>query len=462
MTRAIQVAWFCVAVFGFAFSPAAPAGIREEFAYSLPLQVPPGAPVARIDVPLAVYRDSVDPELRDIRVLNGAGEVVPFSLRRPEAARRASPTVLYLQLFPLRGEAAISGTALRLRIDAGKTSIEVEGAPPAAEETPVSGYLVNATGVDNAIESLQFEWPEATPDFALNVVIAASDDLVQWREIAPRAPLARLRHAGATFEQRSVSFPATRATYWRVTSGTADPLPAITAAAATLVSASVPVERLITEVKGLSLRPLQGWQVFEFDLGAKLPVDRVELVLPDVNTVATAQFFARTQGQVWQILADQSVYRMQTANGELVSPPIEMFTAPARQWRVHVAASGGGIGGGVPSLRVGWLADQLVFVTRGAGPFEVVYGNAQAPGAAVPFDDLFPGDAQFARLTGGDIPLASAGESREVGGPSRLEPPPPPTPWRRWILWLALIAGVAVLGAVAFNLSRQLRQDEAR
>ena len=160
------------------------------------------------------------------------------------------------------------------------------------------------------------------------------------------------------------------------------------------------------------------------------------------------------------MLDNLPVYRMQTANGELLPPPIEISAVPARHWQVRVDPRGGGIGRGLPRLRVGWLADQLVFVTRGSGPFELVYGSAEARGAAVPLDTLLPGDAGFARMTGAGIPLATAGESREAGGPARLLPPPPPSPWRTWILWAALIAGVAVLAVVACNLARQLRQDE--
>lgn len=438
----------------------ASAGPRDEFAYSLPLEVPPGAAVVQVNVPIAVYRDSVDPRLRDVHVLNGAEEVVPFAIRRPEAARQAAPTTQRLPLFPLRGEAAATGAALQLRIDAGKTSIELEGAPPEAGEAPIAGYLVHASGVDNAIESFRFEWPEETGDFAINLVVTASDDLVQWREVARRAPLARLRHAGAVFEQRSVSFPATRAQFWRVTADSTDPLPVITAADATLVSARVPVERSWLEIAGAAV-PGEP-HVYQFDLAAELPIDRVELVLPDVNTVAAAQFFTRgADKDFWQMVTATSVYRMQSANGEIASPPIPADGTPARHWRIKVDPRGGGIGRGTPRLRVGWLADQLVFVTRGSGPFEVVYGNAVAVEAALPLDKLLPRDSAFANLTGDEIPAATAGSPREAGGVSRLEPPPPLTPWRKWILWLALIAGVAVLGAVALNLSRQLRQDTA-
>jgi len=459
MMRPANFTWVCAA-FGWLAATAACAGVRDEFAYSLPVEVPPGKPVVRVDVPLAVYRDCVDPALRDLRVLNGAGEVVPYALRRPVSARDAAPTMQRLPLFPLRGEAAVPGAALQLRIEAGKTSIEVEGAPPGALASPVaapiSAYLVNASAVDSAIGSFTFGWPEETEDFAVNLVISASDDLVNWRDVARRAPLARLRHAGDVFEQRSVSFPATRAQFWRVSPEPSGQLPEITAVDATLVTASVPVARLQIEVDGAAVTGQS--DLYDFDLGAELPVDRVELVLPQLNTVAHAELLAREGATAdWRTLNSLNMYRLQSANGELLSPPVEIATVPARHWRIKVDPRGGGIGRGIPRLRVGWLADQLLFVARGPGPFEIVFGSAEARGAAVPLDTLLPGDATFASMTGVEIPLAATGAAHEAGGPSLLLPPPPTAPWRTWILWAALIAGVAVLAVVAFNLARQLR-----
>jgi len=431
--------------------------IRAQFAYAIALEIPAGAPLVRLDVPIEVYRTCVNPALRDLRVLNGAGEVVPFALQRPPAEMRGIPTTLRLPLFALRADTASDSAALQLRIDAGATSIALEGAAPGTAAARITSYLVNADGQENGIDSLSFDWPEEAPDFAVNVALASSDDLVNWRLVVPRAPLARLRQGGALFEQRLVSFPPTRARYWRLRAEPENNLPEITAADATLVMGSVPVERLRAEVDGAAVPGEAG--VYDFDLGAQLPVDRVELVLPDINTVAQVVVSSRHgAADPWRFLASSSVYRMQAANGELRSPPMIFAAEPARYWRVKVDPRGGGIGGGTPRLRAGWLADQLVFAARGAGPFELVYGSAEWASAEAAPDVLLPApDAAFVQLTGSALPLAHAGAPREAGGPALLSAPPPPRPWRAWVLWLALSAGVATLGALAWNLARQMR-----
>jgi uncharacterized protein DUF3999 len=431
--------------------------VRDDFAFSIALAVPDGAPLVRVDVPLAVYRDCVDPALRDLRVLNGAGEVVPFSVQRPPIAVRGIPTTLRLPLFALRDDGESDVAALQLRIDSGQTSIALEGGPTGATTARVVSYLVNASGQDKAIDTLRFEWPEDGGDFAANVVIEHSDDLVDWRMAVPRAPLARLRQGGATFEQRSVPVPPTRARYWRVRAAADNRLPDIVAAEATFVIGAVPVDRVSTEVGSSSVANEPG--VYDFDLGAQLPVDRLELLMPDINTVANVEVSARRGAtDPWHFLTSDSVYRIQAATGELLSPPLVLRAAPARFWRIKVDPRGGGIGGGSLRLRAGWLADQLVFVTRGAGPFELVYGSFAAPAAAVPLDAMLSrtGSASMNAL---DIPMARADEPRVAGGRERLVAPPPPPAWRQWILWLALVAGVVTLGALAWSLARQMRES---
>jgi hypothetical protein len=422
--------------------------LRERFAYAIPIEVPGGAPVVRLDVPLAVYRDSVTAGLRDIRVLNGAGEAVPHAVQPPEAAVRAAAATARLPLFPLRGEAAVSGAPLQLRIDSGETSIQVEGAPSAPAAAPITGYLVVAETLDGAIDEFTFSWPDDTPDFAINAVVATSDDLVNWQVVVRRAPLARLRQAGEVFEQRKVDVPAARARYWRVSAQPGGRLPEITAADATQAMTSIPVERRQVDVAG---KAADQPGTYEFDLGAQLPVDRIALALPDVNTVAQVEFFSRrASNDDWRLRSAGAVYRMQSANGELQSAPVAVSPDAARFWRIRVDPRGGGIGSGMPRLQAGWLPDRLVFVTRGGGPFELVYGSALAGESTVPLDRMLPPNADA-------LPLARAGEPREAGGADRLLPPAAPRPWRVWVLWTALLAGVGTLAALAVSLARQMR-----
>jgi hypothetical protein len=457
MTRARKIRIGAVlAALSSSFATAADPPVREQFAYAAALEVPETSPVVALDLPVGVYRDCVDPALRDLRVLNGAGEVVPFALRRPAASPRATASPLHLPLFPLHGDPGAAAAALALTIDSGHTRVEVQGTGAQQAVAPITAWLVDAASIGTPIDSLEWEWPADATDFAITVLLEASDDLEHWRAIAPGAPLARLEHAGRVFTRNAMSFGPTRSKYWRVSIVGAGEMPAFTGVSATPVSDEVPNERLPAVADGV-LDPGQPGD-YLFDLGAQLPVDRVELELPDINTVAEAEFFARRRpDDAWQSVARGGIYRLRSASGELTSPPLTVSAQPRRYWRVRVNPRGGGIGQGVPRLRAGWLADRLVFVTRGAGPFELVYGRYGAAPADVALESLLPGGSE-ATFDVSRLPLARSFDPLEAGGPEMLEPPPPERPWRAWVLWISLLAGVATLGAVAWGLARQMRE----
>jgi len=52
--------------------------------------------------------------------------------------------------------------------------------------------------------------------------------------------------------------------------------------------------------------------------------------------------------------------------------------------------------------------------------------------------------------------VASLGETKTLAGPARLREA---VDYRKWTLWFILIAGVAVLGFMAYRLARQISQS---
>ncbi len=449
-----RIAATVCALTGALAGPVAAAGSeREQFAYALPIEIWAGAPAQWLDLPLTVYRDAVDPALRDLRVLNGKGEVVPFALQRPPQGVARPATELRLPLFPLRGDPVSALAALRLDLRAGSTSLEVRGGAY-TPEAPLAAYLIDAQQVGEAFETFVFELLADTADFSVSAVLEASDDLVDWRTVSARVPLARLRHAGGIFENRSVSIRPTRARFWRLSAPPGGTLPVLAGVLGMRVSGIVPVDRQVLTAAGERSGVPGG---YGFDLGAQVPVDRLELELPDVNTVAQVEYFARrTTGEPWSFVARAAVHRLQTPADELRSAPLAIPAQACRYWQVVVDPRGGGLGTGVPSLRAGWLAHRVLFVARGAGPFELVYGNFAAQNAEVALDVLLPGGAMSADAVLAQ-PLARAGTPRLAGGVERLQAPPPAGNWRLGLLWAALGVGVLSLAAVAWRLARQMR-----
>jgi hypothetical protein len=189
-----------------------------------------------------------------------------------------------------------------------------------------------------------------------------------------------------------------------------------------------------------------------FDLGGRLPVDRLRIGLPQPNTLASVQVFARNRDdQPWQVISTGVLYRLQRDGREIANPDLAVAGSGWRFWLLRVDQKGGGIGQGEPTLQAGWVPQQLVFVARGNPPFQLTYGNAAAQPAAYPIATIVPGWRSAEEL---QAALATAGAQRELAGARALRAP---IDYKTWTLWGSLALAVVVLAWMAWQLTRQMQ-----
>jgi len=225
-------------------------------------------------------------------------------------------------------------------------------------------------------------------------------------------------------------------------------------------------------------KPLRsGPRTWTLDTGAALPVARLQLHLPQDNAVWPLALAWRPDGSAtpaapsgapaagpgrgaaaedWQPLPGLTAYRLQRNGQRLEAPPLALAPVPARHWRFtldeRIAAPESG-----PELSLAWVAPQLLFAARGAGPFHLVFGAEQAPAVALERAALIPG------YRPGDefgLPQARLGAvvERPVAAPGwidRLRASLAGSP-RQWVLWAALAGAVALLAGLAWRLARDL------
>ena len=97
----------------------------KDFAYRMEVTGTGETAAYRVTVPLAVYQKIVHPDLADLRVFNGNGEQVPFAIERPAAGTVASAATA-LSLFTLKDDSDATLNAIRVTIESGKGSINVQ------------------------------------------------------------------------------------------------------------------------------------------------------------------------------------------------------------------------------------------------------------------------------------------------------------------------------------------------
>jgi len=441
-----------------------------DFAYGVPLEADGKDALYEITLPAAVYRGVVRPDLADVRVFNGAGEVVPHALRPRRMTDTETVKPVALTLFPLKAEVGTGVDAISIRVrrgPGGTSSVDVTSTGPrTSSEKRVVGYLVDLTTLVSALRAIELDW-QALPDgFAGKMRVDASDDLGSWSTLVAAAPLVSLEVAGQRLQQKRVELPQRKVKYLRLSwasQGAGAAAPALTSARGELVGKTVEAPR-----EWMQVDSAKGEKPGEylFDLRGRQPVDRVRLHLPEVNTVAQVELLARDKSEApWRPIARGVAYRLRRDGNEITSPELQTGFTTDRYWLLRVDQRGGGIGAGAPKLEAGWVPHSLVFAARGAPPFQLAYGNREAKPAAYAIESLIPGynDAGGAKIraakTGAqqtiNVSGAKALEQHELGGEARLKEV---IDWKRWSLWGALVLGVLVLGGMAWRLVRQLNE----
>jgi hypothetical protein len=417
----------------------------QDFAYRIPVVDGNDSAAYRVSLPLAVYQKIAHSDLADLRVFNGSGEAVPFALQRPATGTlvgEARP----LPVFPLKDASTSALDAVRVTIESGKGAINVQTVGQPAPTERVSTYLLDARASSEPIAALVLQWPEDAGDFAGRIRIETSDDLGDWRVVSGAAPIASLQSNGERLTERRAEVAPTKAKYWRLSwVGPAAPF-VLDSVLAEPGKQSVDARRTTLTVSGKAAVSASG--EFEFDLGASPPVDRVNLELPEVNTVVEIELLSRARpADPWRSIRRGGFYRLKSSDGELRNGPLTVATDTDRYWLVRTDRRGGGLGSGQPQLSVAWLPHEVVFVARGAPPFSISYGNAIATSTAVSLAAI-PNSVSVGQ--------ASLGAPELVGGEARLRAPDAPYQWKTPVLWTVLIAGAGLLGWMASRLSRDL------
>lgn len=441
--------WLCLLSMAVVGASAGAAELSvSDFAYAVTLDADGTRPLYELTVPEALYERTVSPTLADIRFINSHGEVLPYSVRRKPESKPGAVRRTLLPMYPLRGAADEGVRALNLQVQGDMARIDLRALPQADVAQQVIGYLLDLRNVSEPISGLEVEWGADAAEFSEQLRLEVSDDLLQWRAVATGS-FVNLQYNGQRLRQASMEFASVRSRFARLLWPVGRPV--VTPSA--IIVWQAPQQQTVEREERVRMTAPSNRREYLFDLGAQLPVDRIQLRLPERNTVIWATVMSRRQlSDPWHSVVAARFYRL--ANGdqpEIANPWAAIAENRDRYWLVQVDGEGGGIGAGELGLAVRWIPDRLLFVARGPGPYQLLFGSARVGAADTPLLLEPPGDSSAIAstpVTPGPIVL--------TGGTERLLPPPPPSPWKKWLLWGVLGGGVLVLAVIAWRLSREL------
>ncbi len=476
-----NTARLAIAAAGLALAPAAALAADDsiapdDFAWGRAIETRGSDALQTLLLDLPVYRGAVGPDLADLRVFNGAGEVVPHAVRALVDPRAEEGAQVEVPLFrvpegsalaragshvPSMGGGALTvrerDIAIEIAADGAIVRVDSELAEGEKGSRLPSAYLIDVSQLKKrAVVALDLSLAPEPAEFAVALRVEASDDLVHFSPLVARGALARLDQAGHRIERSRVEFPAVARRYLLLSA--AQPLPVeVTAVRARLAPVTLAPPRQRERIEGVLIEGERA--EFLFDLGGPIPVDRVQVELPVPNTVVEADLYSAAEAQgPWLHHFSGVLYQLDREGGALRNAELAVPPFRRRYFKLAVAEKGGGLGGGTPALEAAWVPEQLLFVARGAGPFALGYGRAQALharfDAAALIRSALPPDADPPR----EVPRETArlGPVRSVGDPSVLEPRREPPSKRTLALWAVLVGSVAIVLALSVRLLRRM------
>ena len=442
------------------------------FAAQAPVQLQSSDGLQRVVLPLAVLQRSQRQDLADVRIVDAQGVALPMAWATLPPAQ-SSARLLAVPRFAWPAAAAATGSAgapVKVQVNAEGAVVRIETRTTARPASPASTaqWLLDLSqaphrqpGSDETPAALRIDWQAPAEGATVQARLEASDDLQQWRHVAQAALLDAPGIGSSAAERitlRQLELPAAaaQAKYLRLK---LDPAVAVRQVEVELVR-TAQAATLETLDARFDAAPAADGRVREWtlDLRGPVPLRRLQLQLPQRNTVAAFQLERRADARdPWQPVQGFTSYRLVRDAQELASPALDINAPPARYWRLRLAPSSADIGADALPATLQWQPPQLVFAARGDGPFTLQIGAAKAAAHDVNPSQLIPG------YRAGDefkLPVATLGDVQAVETPAlglgeRLTRSTP-AERRRWVLWAVLVVAVALLAWLARRLMRDM------
>lgn len=438
----------------------------SDFAWRATLAVPAGANAARITLPAEAMLRLQSRDAHDVRVFNADGEAVALSMVAPAGSTNspAAQTSRYpaFSLFSATGGKRPDRNSVQVQLDQngqrgsvwvrfGNRADTPGASDPASTRLP--SVLFDTRADKQTIDALMLQ-----ADFPANTLIhfslASSTDLAHWTAIALKGPLFRFDGADAPSNQTlALQQPLPlEGRYLRLSWDGQTPVQVQHMVGSVAATWTPPPRVRAPLAPGVA----DGNTSLTWPLDFAAPLAALHLSTSRDNALVPVRILGRNDAaQPWRLLAQTVVYRLGTAGQPSTNPAVALGGASVRWLRVEASQ---GMALPVADLQAALEFEpvQIVFLTTGKPPFELVAGHARSTPSAI--NSAVLASAMTTKLE--DLPSASIARVR-LQADSATESTlkrwlPAGTEQRSVALWAVLLVGVLVLGGVAYTLLRQL------
>lgn len=456
-------------------------------------------PYFRLNLPVTIYPTAAHADLRDVRIRNSSGHLVPHAWLNSEGAEvqtLSAPAAFYpvtLRGGDIRAPSAVqSDLTLEFKqgADGSLLTLKTKAAPAAQGNTKRSDWIIDASQIKGNLLQARFIVDDNVDGF-FPLSIEGSDDLRHWRMINPEGQIAALKRPDGKIEKFTVDLYGNRAKYLRLR-----------------------WQEQVLNLKSVTLDSVQQTEVFtplqwsgpiqpatcaesycDYPLPANTPLDSLRINLSEPNTLASVTVFAQVPAQIAHdyrrhhhplyvlrhkrqapvepptsttdvILAQAVAYRLKQGNGELRSEDLALDGGIYTRLRVQTQGPITLLGQTAPSIEVASTPRSLLFLGRGSPPFSVHWGVDEKQGDALPIATLVPDyratNPLKADVATVDIPRQILRQASPSEAKATTVQEEKPTPEKKLWLWAALTAGLLLLAGMAWSLFKSMDKPEQK
>ncbi len=438
--------------------------ISDDFASGYYLNVSEKNGVNAFILPKDVFTTVRRADLGDIRVFNGAGEVVPHSLRPLGVDEKKVQKSEVVPFFPLyQSTVSKNDDNLSLLVSRNNNGTIVTIAAenlPTSQKSRVTGYLLDLSRQTKNVRELRFVWKKENDSSVVKITLKESDDLQQWSFLGKRKTLLDLRYGDQRVEKRSIKLPRHPGKYVMVSwdkSGDPLRLNKVTAFSGIIESLRdrywVSLDNPIAENGDEDL-------VLHYATKYRLQANSAQVSFSQPNSMARIAIQSRPDEKTsWRTRCNKVFYSLDIEGLMVKNDPCIFNQVSDRYWRANIIEDGAGIAENNRgfTLELGWNLRELLFVGRGSGPYLLAFGSGKLEGTSSDSAGDMITSALSSAGSPQDIGMAQVGDKVVLGGQKALLSPPPPHPWKKWGLWGVLILGVGVLAVMARSLAREMK-----
>ncbi|CAM3800333.1 DUF3999 family protein [Serratia silvae] len=426
----------------------------QDFAYGISLTTEGRAPFFRIELPEAVYTESVWPDMRDVRVFNYQGQAVPFALTANVTTQENSQT-FPLRLFPMKGKRV---TDQEQQIISLKSAGGVEVTMPLYNDKPMgSTYLLEVPRHEGGyphLTQLKLAWERLPENWQTRVNVFYSSDLKDWSRSAVDVPLMDLLSGSDrllldTIDLEGYDNPRYLLLVFKETKDV--PNLKIQSAQGIVTSSHTEQQRINLPLEQKAISASEA----EYTWSKPQPLDNISIRPTQGNTVLPLEIEYRgAASEGWLPLAKQVVYSINGRTAEAI--PLKGLLVQGlrlkginQQW-----------GDSLPEVKAERDRQTLIFNAQGTSPFLLTWGNKAARPQAIPLDGLIPAELRKA-VDADALPEAGLQSQVTLGGTERLsavDATEEASMWKKGLLWLLLVLGAGGLVVLALKLWKEVQQ----